>query len=187
MKKILASILIIGCLTNIFALSSEDISSAGFNDLTTQQQAEILKMVADKKQTAIEVVAAAPVVDQAQKWVDLGGSIGKGLASTARELGVAVNDFSQTSIGKWTMFLIVFKIMGSTIIHIFGGLIFLIFGITFTTIILNRQNPMTIKYDSTTGKKILQEREELKGDIAGPFWIAYILIIGVSIILMITG
>lgn len=185
MKKILMFILMMGLLTSASALSSQDVSNSGFDDLTVQQQADVLKTIADKAQEAKVAVPNTAAIDEAQKWVNLGSSIGKGLASSARELGVAVNDFSNTSVGKWTMFLIVFNIVGSSIIHIIGGLLFLFFGITFTTVILNRKNPITINYQD--GKVISKVREKLSDDVAGPFWFAYIIIIAVSIVIMITG
>ena len=79
-------------------------------------------MVADNASGAITPTKAK----EFQQWVDLGTAIGSGLASTARELGVAANDFVKTPVGKLTAGLIVWHFVGGTIIHIAFGTTWLI-------------------------------------------------------------
>lgn len=40
------------------------------------------------------------------------------MASTARELGVEVNNFSQTRVGKIALFLIVWHLFGGMVVHV---------------------------------------------------------------------
>lgn len=189
MKKILSILLLLGVMT-LQAVDTNDVSYAGFNELTTEQQAKILTDVSKMAKEAKEIPKASDVKAKAKvvsEWVDLGASIGKGLASAAKELGVAVNDFSKTSVGKWTMFLIVFNIIGDTVIHLVGGLTFLIFGVTFTTVLMNRMHPLKIEY-GTDGKVKTETRDEMVGDESGGwFWFAYLIIIGISTMIIVSA
>lgn len=188
MKKFVILLLTISLTcTNLFAINSDDVVSAGFNSLTDQQKAEVIKSVADQKLKTESTSTQAETVDTAQKWVNLGASIGKGLASSAKELGIAVNDFAKTSVGQWTMFLIIFSVIGNDIIHIGVGLIVLITGLTFTTLMLNRKHRWVREYDENTGKLIKNYRNDLSGDTVGTFWLAYMVVIIVSLTIMITG
>lgn len=63
---------------------------------------------------------------KAKEWVDIGNSLGQALAGTARELGVAVNDFAKSPVGHLAIALIIWKVLGGTIIHFAGGLFSLI-------------------------------------------------------------
>lgn len=188
MKKIIL-FLFIGILTLTFAIDTNDIAKAGFNDLTTQQQAEIVKTIADKTEQAKKITNHLPeveTVEEAQKWVNLGSSIGKGLASSAKELGIAVNEFSNSSVGKLTMFLIIFSIIGNTIVHIAVGLLFMLVGVTATTVLLNRRNRLIVTYHDN-GKLKTKQRDELNdGNIIG-FWFGYIIIILIAFVIMVTG
>lgn len=61
------------------------------------------------------------------EWIEVGERLGQGLAATARELGVAVNDFAKTPVGMVAIGLLVWNIMGSDIVHVgtaFGILFF---------------------------------------------------------------
>lgn len=105
MKKIMISLLLLSSFTFAFALNSDDVHRAGFSNLTTQQQADVLKQIA----TTVDQAKVMPIVteenvEKVERWVNVGTNIGKGLAGAAKELGVAVNDFSQTGVGQWTMF-----------------------------------------------------------------------------------
>ena len=94
--------------------------------LTKEQEstlaAQAAKMVADNASGANDVSNAKKV----KEWVDIGTEIGAGIASTARELGVAANDFVKTPVGKMTAAIIVWHFLGSSIIHIMFGMTWLL-------------------------------------------------------------
>lgn len=188
MKKI---IVMLAFTASLFAISTNDLSHAGFGDLTTQEQADIVKMIADKKAAMEKAKATVPevpdieTVEKAERWVNIGSSIGKGLASSAHELGVATNKFAESSVGKLTMFLIIFHIIGDTIIHVLGGLFFIIIGFTFTTMLLNRRWGWKHKY--TDGKLESKTRDRADNEDLSGFWISYMVVICTGIIIMITG
>lgn len=130
--------------TLIFAISTEDLSSAGFNKLTESQKAEIIK--------ATENMAKAPdttktLVHQVSQWADVGIKIGAALGACAKELNVAVNDFLQTPAGKFTFFMIAWRIMANDIIHVGGGLLFLFIGLMVAWKFYRNWTAGTITYD----------------------------------------
>lgn len=188
MKKLMLMVLM-GFMLTASAVDTNDVAYAGFGDLTTQEQAEIVKLVADKKAKAValEAVPVLTSVDEAQKWVNLGSSIGKGLASSAKEVGMAVEEFSTTSVGQLTMFLIVFHIIGDTILHVAASGLLLIFGLIFTTVVLNRRHRWTYNYDKDSGKLVKKERGDLDGDVAALFWFAYLAVIAISALLLVVA
>lgn len=136
--------------TSIFALSASDVNNAGFNDLTDQQQIEILKAVADKKaQAKQEQQPAVPNVDQLDQWATVGTKVGQGLAAAAKEVGVTVNDFAKTPVGKLTAFLIVWNFIGAQIVHIIGGILIWIVGFAFLHYWYKHSYPDAVKYSKT--------------------------------------
>ena len=188
MKKI---IVLLALTVSLFAIDSNDVSYAGFSDLSTQDQAEILKIVADKKLAMDKVKAKIPempdieTAEKAERWVNIGSSIGKGLASSAQELGIATNKFAESSVGKLTMFLIVFHIIGDNIIHFVGGVIFITIGFIFNTMLLNRRWGWIEKYED--GKIISKSRDKADNEDISGFWFGYAIVLAAGIIIMITG
>lgn len=131
MKKILLiqMILLSFMTSGLFAITSQDLGTAGFNTLSTTQQAEILKQVGEMKNTSVAstmITNADP--EKVDQWVNIGSNIGKGLAGAAKELGVQINEFSDTKVGQLTVFLIVWHIMGNMIYHFIGGILVWIIG-----------------------------------------------------------
>jgi len=181
-KKIMIMIMMVSTLS---AISSDTLANAGFNKLTKQEQIDILKTVADK--TAASKISKKDTIKNVSEWVNLGSSIGKGLSSSARELGVTVNEFSKTSVGKWTMFLIIFKVIGTHILHFIAGILVLLIGIPITTFLINKKVRIETTYNEKDGKKLKVVKNKLDDDEVGPFWFAYIGIIIASIVVMLTG
>lgn len=173
MKKVLIAISALFLSTSLFAVSIND---AGYDKLTPEQQAQIVQQVAQMKQQAVE----QPAVEQAEKWVNLGSNIGKGLAGSAKELGVAVNDFAKTDVGKLTTFLIVYHIVGNDILHLIGGVLFIILGIWAVTFIMFREYPKS-NIGALNGKEY-RYRNKLSSDETWGYFLSYIIIIAVGVL-----
>lgn len=94
------------------------------DNLTPQQIAEFQLAIEKKRQENANPTS----VENLSKYAELGQNIGVALAATAKEVGVAVNDFSGTTIGKVTIGLIVYKIVGSEIIRKAFALFFFVCG-----------------------------------------------------------
>lgn len=93
---------------------------ANVAQMTPEQRTQLL----DNAEAIRSGRSAAAVTSE---WIDVGERLGQGLAATARELGIAVNDFAKTPVGMVSIGLLVWHIMGSDIIHVgtaFGILFF---------------------------------------------------------------
>lgn len=103
------------------------------SDLTEEQKAEIQMQVARMKSQNKNIDQSLPTADKLKQYAELGQSIGIAFSSTAKELGVAVDDFSKTNVGKLTITLIIWKIAGRDIAHFVGGTCFFLIMITLWT------------------------------------------------------
>ena len=146
MKKVFAVILMMISISAFAGNDSETVRAAGFAKLSEAEKAEVIKMVADKAASKDASVPAALTEDKVEKWVKIGSNIGQGLAGAAKEVGVAVNDFSQTPVGQLTMLLIVWHMIGAQLIHVFGGIMIWIVGIAIIRHMVARAYPSKITY-----------------------------------------
>lgn len=94
-----------------------------FAQTTTDTNAELAAMTDAQKAQAVALLKAnTPVptsrAENVREWVDIGSSLGESLAATAGKLGVEVNKFSATPVGKLAMVLIVWNFMGVAIVNI---------------------------------------------------------------------
>lgn len=159
MKKLIAIICMFMASTAFAAtsssgLSSSDLNSAGFSKLSEAEKAELIKQVADKAATKDSFGRDREVsTDKVEKWVQIGTNIGQGLAGAAKEVGVAVNDFSKTPVGQLTMVLIVWHMIGAQLLHVFGGIMIWIIGFAAIRFFFNKVYQDRITY-STTQKNI---------------------------------
>lgn len=98
-------------------------------DLTPAQKAELAsqaaKMASDNAANPAGAVVAPKTVESIKEWVDIGTAIGSGLAASAKQLGVAANDFAQTPVGRFTVFMIAWHFVGHTLLHVFFALLWL--------------------------------------------------------------
>ena len=149
-------------------LSSNAVVQAGFDNLSAEQQAQIVSSIAaaQSKETS--------VVDNVDKWVNVGERIGKMVGGAARELGVAANEFVQTDVGKMTAAMIVWNYMGADVVdvfvHVVGGTAFIFIGLTWIFIVMRRSQTTEVVY-STTEKNwfgnyvvLKKERDRLTSD-----------------------
>lgn len=64
------------------------------------------------------------------KWVGLGKEVGDAVNSSLQAITTQTSNFSQTKVGKLTMFLVVWKILGDMIVHLVTGFFLLIIFLT---------------------------------------------------------
>jgi hypothetical protein len=182
-------------------IDKDDLS--GFNSLTDLQKAEIAMEIAQKAESNTTHVAS--ITDKVtsvdpeavDEWVELGAKVGKMLGGTAKELGIAANEFATSPLGFVTMSLIVWNYAGEQLYEfVVGSLWFLImlplwtflfFKIAFRT--LKYEDVKKVKNDGTAytvSKPIKGFVRNRSGDAfaAGVFTVAaaVILLIGVIII-----
>jgi hypothetical protein len=148
MKKIIAIVALMFGVNAFAALTTDSVANAGFSRLDESQKAEIIKQIADA--SSKNGSATVPSEEKVEKWVKIGSQIGQGLAGAAKELGVAVNDFSKTPVGQLTMVLIVWHMVGGVIVHIVAGTLIMIIGLWFLKFMFNRAYPTKITYSKDT-------------------------------------
>lgn len=144
MKKFFAIVALMFSFNAFAGLTSDSVANAGFSKLSEAQKAEVIKQVADASSRVNS--ASVPSEERVEKWVKIGSQVGQGLAGAAKELGVAVNDFSKTPVGQLTMVLIVWHMIGSVIVHIFGGLLIMTLGLSFIYFMFKRAYPDKVTY-----------------------------------------
>ncbi len=176
-----------------FAVNAADIDTSS---LSPAQIAE-LKAIAAKAASAnaqakSESSNPSNVLSVAAGWgkqaSEAAEGFGKAFTVAAKELGITANEFLSTPAGKLTAALIIWKVMGATIVKMLFGVFFITTGLTIVRIIYRRL--FTLRYDKVEysrfgglfkGTKLVRVPKsfgELENDGE---WLAFILMI------MITG
>lgn len=106
--------------------------------------------------------AGTPVpitAEQAAEWADIGKNIGIALSEAAKAMSVGVNEFAATDVGRLTVMMIVWKVIGQDLWSIVGGTLA---WITLTTIIGNsyRRHHFLVPMKMRVGAD--QERTEMR-------------------------
>ena len=191
MKKILFAIAMILSVSAFAEIDFRQIDAAGFNKLTDVQKLAVIKSVAEQAAVAQAPMSEA-TIDKIDRWSQVGANLGKGLAATAKELGVAVNDFANTPIGKVATFLIIWHIMGSAIVHIVGAIGIWIFGVVAIRYVVSWTYPTRITYDETKTNKFgnypvkAVDRPGIGGEMAFGVMVAYAVVAGAGAVMLFT-
>lgn len=150
--------------------------------LTAEQQTQIEAIV--KKQPPV-------TADTVERWAELGSKVGVGLASTAKELGVAASDFASTTTGKVITAVIVWHYIGGAIMHLFAGIMVFVFGFSAIMLAYDRTYPCEIEYSDSQknifGNRIINSKKRPPADdgFTGGilFCIALVIVAGLVTIL----
>ena len=94
--------------------------------LTPQQVNELkvkaLQMEADSASPSSTIAKvqsiSAATRNESEKWADFGKNLGTAMISTAKELAMSAAEFSNTGIGKITVGVIVYKIIGQMLVGV---------------------------------------------------------------------
>ena len=148
MSKFIA-ILMLCMFTSVVA--AEEVVIRVDGELTDQQKAELQLAAAKAASTPGEVNVAK--VETVKEWVNIGTAIGSGLAASAKELGVAVNDFATSPVGIFTMVLIAWHYVGGELVSIVFGFVWLAFTVPVWVWMFRRQfsNINVTKYEKDKG------------------------------------
>ena len=142
-----AVILALGMATSFASQTALDTS--GLSDAQVAElKAHAAKVVAEAANQAagnsISSVVANPgaAVTLAATWGQQAASAAEGFAKAlgiaAKELGITVNDFLHTDAGKLTAALIIWKVAGTTIVHMLYGMLFITVGLSIVRVVYMR-------------------------------------------------
>lgn len=110
-SMILAMSLFLASLANAL-----DVSADG---LTKEQKAQIQLQIEQMKKVSAQ--SEKPTVQTANEWVDFGKNVALAFTTVAKDLGVAADTFLQSTTGKVTLVLIVWKVAGKDILGVIVG------------------------------------------------------------------
>jgi hypothetical protein len=174
MKKLLLALALLVAPTAAFADAAPPPAPTNIN--TTGLTAEQMKQVqeqADQLRAASPEAQTQATLERVQQYVEVGKGIGAGLGEAARSMGVAVNDFANTPVGRLTTFVIIWKVMGHDFLGILAGLIWMAVMIPLWVSYFRRiclQGNIVETFDKETGKLLTRKAEALdlhNGDVAG--------------------
>lgn len=154
-------------------------NTVDINQMSPEQRAALIIQL-----TAAQTPAVEQRVDQ---WVDIGTKIARGIGAGARELGVAVNEFSDTPVGKMTAVLLVWHILGEQIVDVFTGIFVWIIGISAIRYYTRKMYPTDVEYHESEknifGNRVVISKESvpMSGDAA------FICTIGMLLVLIVGG
>jgi len=140
MKKLLLIIASIACMGCATAQESVDVSK-----LTAEQKATLQKTAEQMQGQPANISAVAR--EETEKWAELGGNMGKAAVGAAKELGIAANEFVGTPLGKVTMAVVIYKVIGKDVIGFFVGGGVLIFFCTVGVILLRTKHYTNAVYE----------------------------------------
>lgn len=119
MKQLFVALMMVVMSSMAFAGERVSIDTS---KLTAEQKEQLGKMVLqDSPKTDGEL-------GMLEKAARFGQIIGSGIGAAARELGIAVNEFSQTTPGRVAMLILIWKYMGDAILGVMVGIPVLVLG-----------------------------------------------------------
>jgi len=160
-------------------------SAATIDDskLSDEQKAQVQKMVADleaKKPDNISATARA----ETEKWVELGGNMGKAAVGAAKELGMAANEFVATPLGRVTMGVVIYKVIGKDIIGMIVGGCIVVFFLTMAVVLLRMKKYTNATYEYKPVLFGLRQRQfVMSGSIDNEWAVGYMIASFVCIVI----
>lgn len=153
--------------------------------LTKEQEAQIQLQIEQIKKEG----QSKATVETANEWVDLGKNVALAFTTVAKDLGVAADSFLQSTTGKVTLVLIVWKVAGKDIIGVIIGVIMMIAFTTMWVYFFRRLcivKSVVIKTPETGFKKVKEVRYYNEDEVVGTrVTMLFILIIEVLVSLIV--
>lgn len=144
MKNFFAALLVFFSL-NVFAAQT-DRTVVDITNLSQEQKALIFDQVG--KLTASDSNNTSAVIrKETEAWGELGANIGKAMVGAAKEIGMAANEFSQTSLGKIVVIGVVYKLVGRELLKVIYGTMLIVFGCGVGLFVLCSNRWSNVKYE----------------------------------------
>ena len=103
--------------------AAEETQAVSLEGLSAEQVKQIQSQVQAARQNA------SPELSAVSKASEIGRMLGASLVATAREVGIAVNDFAKSDVGRIVTVVLVWKYIGHDILGVGVGLMFLLAGV----------------------------------------------------------
>lgn len=126
-----------------------------FNTLSDSQKAEVIKQIDGMASNGPSVSSITPEVvkEKMKQWSEIGAGIGVLLVSTARELGVAANEFAQTPLGKLAITVGIAYMFGKSLVCL---AVWIVAWFVFLPLIWRSYKKLS--YREVTERKLLEQR-----------------------------
>ena len=150
MKKIFGLLFLFALMLSVMPVQAQTSQqvTVDISDLTPAQQTKIrLEQELAEKQIQLDI--AEQKVKQFGDWVGVGGEVGEAVKQGLEAVVDVADKFGQTDVGKFTLVLVAWKVMGKDVVKIILGLIFF----AMLVIILTRFYRNTV-----TDKRMLTKR-----------------------------
>ena len=182
-QLIMATLLVVFASTSVAAIQNTDID---LSDLTDSERATLVQNAEAMRDAKVATPAVSAA--EAKEWVSFGTEIGRGLADTAKELGVAANELLTTPVGMLTAGLIVWHIAGNDIVGVvFGGTWLIAFSIVWLMMYRRFMYTTTVQHfnkgEGPGGAKkvVVKDRIRLEKDSDGWMFVIYVVVLVVGI------
>jgi hypothetical protein len=144
MKKLI--VLFIAAVMSFAAAAADEVRSVDISKLTNAQKADVLKYAASLEESKGSNLSEK-TREEVGKWGELGVGMGRAAVAAAKEVGVAANEFVQTPLGKITMGVVVYKVIGKDIIKfLVGSTVFTIFLTVAVILVFRKKGNVTYDY-----------------------------------------
>jgi len=183
MKSFIAVLMFVFALPAFAQLNSSNVNQAGFNQLTEEQKAQVVQHVAT---LAAQQSGPQAVVEKANTWAQVGQGLGQGLVAMAREMGVAVNEFAGTTVGKIATVMLLWHYMGNDLMRLAAGFVVAVVGLGYLRWLMNHQFPTEIRYSETEknvfGNRVVvnRRRASVNAEAAFLYFIGAVVVIGAA-------
>jgi len=184
MKKLLVA-LVFGLFSSL-AFASVVQTNGLTDDQIKQIELHIAQLKVEPNSTNEVVKASDTALDVTKKWAEAGKGLTIGIVAAAKEAGVAVNDFSVTPVGKLTMGIIIWKMLGKDILAMVISFSMIVFGLPFTYLVYKRvidsyATFIDYTYEERTGLfgrkyRELSSVKRTLGDFYIPFTVLYVIL-----------
>jgi hypothetical protein len=132
MKKIILISFAVLLTVTLVAQTQEENVTIKKSELTAQQLATV-EANAQLQKAQAQIDELNKKVETYGKWVGVGGEVGTAVKEGLSAVVDVADKFGKTDVGKFTMVMIAWKVIGQDVVRIFLGLLFFI---TFTTVLI---------------------------------------------------
>lgn len=146
--------------------------------LTKEQAAQLMKSQGSAPVENAKTVSAT-VREEASAWGEMGTNMGRALVAASREVGVAANEFAATPLGKLTVAIVAYKLIGQDILGALIGIPMLLVILAFDIYLLRSRTLFAERVEYTHVPVLwgaFNRRVVARADIEEGAWVSRVVI-----------